>query len=418
MGDEEAGPSSSGHSSPTSNTSTTPPPPTQPPPPPPHPQACAACKHQRRRCTPECRLARYFPADQPVRFRNAHRLFGIKNILRVMASASEELRDDAMKSVVYESDAWVLDPVGGAAGIVKGLSQELARVKAELDAVKRLIELHRRAAAQQQQQPPVAVASNGGFLPSPPPPQEQQPLFLPPPPPTMMLQDGHYDDETVEDDYLVDPPAMLLRRRRRRRNAMGMDMRLLPTSRKKATSTLPPLVSPPISMAQPWRPFVADISPVAVADVDDPPGACAACAHLGRACPPGCPLARCFPAAGDQPAGGQLFRNAFRLFGVGNVVGFLLAAGGDPGKRRDAVASVAYEADARADDPVRGAHGVVMDLERQLDCLKAELATAQSALARHRQYAQPPPPPPNALDRARALNYFCHGCCGDVDGAA
>ncbi|XP_052160763.1 LOB domain-containing protein 11-like [Oryza glaberrima] len=162
MGDEEAGPSSSGHSSPTSNTSTTPPPqPPPPPPPPPHPQACAACKHQRRRCTPECRLARYFPANQPARFRNAHRLFGIKNILRVMASASEELRDDAMKSVVYESDAWVIDPVGGAAGIVKGLSQELARLKAELDAVKGLIELHRRAAAQQQQQPPVAVASNG-----------------------------------------------------------------------------------------------------------------------------------------------------------------------------------------------------------------------------------------------------------------
>ncbi|BAB91791.1 lateral organ boundaries (LOB) domain protein-like [Oryza sativa Japonica Group] len=211
MGDEEAGPSSSGHSSPTSNTSTTPPPqPPPPPPPPPHPQACAACKHQRRRCTPECRLARYFPANQPARFRNAHRLFGIKNILRVMASASEELRDDAMKSVVYESDAWVIDPLGGAAGIVKGLSQELARLKAELDAVKGLIELHRRAAAQQQQQPPVAVASNGGFLPSPPPPPQgqQQLLFLPPPPPTMMLQDGHCDDETVEDDYLVDPPAV------------------------------------------------------------------------------------------------------------------------------------------------------------------------------------------------------------------
>ncbi|EEE54842.1 hypothetical protein OsJ_02300 [Oryza sativa Japonica Group] len=108
----------------------------------------------------------------------------------------------------------------------------------------------------------------------------------------------------------------------------------------------------------PWpnlgRPFVAEISPVAVADDDDPPAACAACAHLGRPCPTGCPLARCFPAAGDQPADGRLFRNAFRLFGVGNVVGFLLAAGGDPGKRRDAAVSVAYEADARADDPVRG----------------------------------------------------------------
>uniref|UniRef100_A0A0E0JKB9 LOB domain-containing protein n=1 Tax=Oryza punctata TaxID=4537 RepID=A0A0E0JKB9_ORYPU len=213
MGDE-ADPSSSGHS-PSSNTSTTPPPPPQPPPllalPPPHPQACAACKHQRRRCTPECRLARYFPADQPARFRNAHRLFGIKNILKIMGAATEELRDDAMKSVVYESDAWVLDPVGGAAGIVKGLSQELTRVKAELATVKGLLELHRRAAAQQQ--PPVAaVDPNGGFLPLPPPPQAQL-LFLPPPPPPILLeqpaalQDGHYDDGTVEDDYLVDLPA-------------------------------------------------------------------------------------------------------------------------------------------------------------------------------------------------------------------
>uniref|UniRef100_A0A0D9ZQX6 LOB domain-containing protein n=1 Tax=Oryza glumipatula TaxID=40148 RepID=A0A0D9ZQX6_9ORYZ len=34
---------------------------------------------------------------------------------------------------------------------------------------------------------------------------------------------------------------------------------------------------------------------------DDPSAAYAACAHLGRTCPPGCPLARYFPAAGDQP---------------------------------------------------------------------------------------------------------------------
>uniref|UniRef100_A0A0D9ZQX9 LOB domain-containing protein n=1 Tax=Oryza glumipatula TaxID=40148 RepID=A0A0D9ZQX9_9ORYZ len=77
------------------------------------------------------------------------------------------------------------------------------------------------------------------------------------------------------------------------------------------------------------------------------------------------------------------------------------------------MASVAYEADAQAADPVRGADGVVLDLERQLDCLKTDLATTQSKLALYRRrYAEPPPADAAAaatagtdtLDRARALN--------------
>nr|CAD1818355.1 unnamed protein product [Ananas comosus var. bracteatus] len=46
--------------------------------------ACAACKHQRRKCTADCPLALYFPADQPKQFQNAHRLFGVSNILRIL----------------------------------------------------------------------------------------------------------------------------------------------------------------------------------------------------------------------------------------------------------------------------------------------------------------------------------------------
>ncbi|KAF0916267.1 hypothetical protein E2562_005883 [Oryza meyeriana var. granulata] len=153
-------------------------------------------------CTPDCKLARYFPADQLARFRNAHRLYGIKNILRIMGTAREEMRDDAMKSIIYESDAWAIDPARGAAGIVTNLTQEVARLEAELAAVNRQLDLHRRAAAQQLP-----------FLQLPTFPttilQEQ-------PPPPAAQQDGQYDvvygrppydGQPVEDDYLVEPPS-------------------------------------------------------------------------------------------------------------------------------------------------------------------------------------------------------------------
>uniref|UniRef100_A0A8I6XUG6 LOB domain-containing protein n=1 Tax=Hordeum vulgare subsp. vulgare TaxID=112509 RepID=A0A8I6XUG6_HORVV len=89
--------------------------------------ACAACKHQRRRCTAECPLARYFPHDRPGLFRSAHRLFGVSNILKTLRRAGPDRahRDDAMRGIAYEAAAWDAYPSGGCLPVIAALESQL-----------------------------------------------------------------------------------------------------------------------------------------------------------------------------------------------------------------------------------------------------------------------------------------------------
>ncbi|MCO5598011.1 hypothetical protein L7F22_052100 [Adiantum nelumboides] len=102
-------------------------------------QACAACKYQRRKCAPDCPLAPYFPPDHPKQFLNVHRLFGVSNVLRILRQVSPSLKADAIKSIVYEADAWERDPVHGCLGLisllrnqVEDLQLELARARSQI----------------------------------------------------------------------------------------------------------------------------------------------------------------------------------------------------------------------------------------------------------------------------------------------
>nr|XP_051211623.1 LOB domain-containing protein 25-like [Lolium perenne] len=126
-----------------------------PPPSPPAPrQSCAACKHQRRLCTANCILAPYFPADCPTRFRNAHRLFGVKNILRLLEEAGPENRDDCARSIIYESNARAEYPVHGCGGIARSLEDQWEREAAELDMLRRRLAACRETCCLPQPQPP------------------------------------------------------------------------------------------------------------------------------------------------------------------------------------------------------------------------------------------------------------------------
>ncbi|XP_020191288.2 protein ASYMMETRIC LEAVES 2-like [Aegilops tauschii subsp. strangulata] len=89
--------------------------------------ACAACKHQRRRCTAECPLARYFPHDRPGLFRSVHRLFGVSNILKTLRRAGPDRarRDDAMRGLAYEAAAWDANPAGGCLPAIVALESQL-----------------------------------------------------------------------------------------------------------------------------------------------------------------------------------------------------------------------------------------------------------------------------------------------------
>ncbi|RAL46856.1 hypothetical protein DM860_005135 [Cuscuta australis] len=102
--------------------------------------ACAACKHQRRKCHSDCMLAPYFPATDPRTFINAHRLFGIRNIVKTLRKIDDDdKKDDAMKALIFEADMRQKFPVHGCVQYIAHLSRrlqeaedELARVRAQL----------------------------------------------------------------------------------------------------------------------------------------------------------------------------------------------------------------------------------------------------------------------------------------------
>ncbi|XP_051133144.1 LOB domain-containing protein 27-like [Andrographis paniculata] len=112
-------------------------------------QACAACKYQRRRCTPKCLLAPFFPADQPKMFRNVHRLFGVKNIQNLLKDLSPDHKAMAMaiKSIKFHANMRDKYPVLGCLVEIRHLTYQIQMVEEELQAV-----LHQIAYFRQQSQ--------------------------------------------------------------------------------------------------------------------------------------------------------------------------------------------------------------------------------------------------------------------------
>ncbi|XP_050230734.1 LOB domain-containing protein 22 [Mercurialis annua] len=115
-------------------------------------QACAACKYQRRKCAPDCILAPYFPHDRQRQFLNAHKLFGVSNITKIIKNLNQPDKDEAMRTIIFQSDVRANDPVGGCYRIIRELQRQIEFHKAELDLVLHQLALCRAQQQQQQQQ--------------------------------------------------------------------------------------------------------------------------------------------------------------------------------------------------------------------------------------------------------------------------
>ncbi|KAH8480203.1 hypothetical protein H0E87_030450, partial [Populus deltoides] len=89
-----------------------------------HP-ACASCKHQRKRCTEDCALAPYFPAEKTQEFQAVHKVFGVSNVVKLVKDVSEERRKETADSLVWEALCRQNDPVLGCYGKFKRLKEEL-----------------------------------------------------------------------------------------------------------------------------------------------------------------------------------------------------------------------------------------------------------------------------------------------------
>ncbi|XP_057969529.1 LOB domain-containing protein 22-like [Malania oleifera] len=99
------------------------------------PQACASCKHQRKKCDDGCELAPYFPATKFQDFQNAHRLFGVGNIIKILNSIEPHHRAAAADSIIQEAKIWKDDPVHGCLGLVQSLQSQIGLCEKELDAI-------------------------------------------------------------------------------------------------------------------------------------------------------------------------------------------------------------------------------------------------------------------------------------------
>ncbi|XP_057449491.1 LOB domain-containing protein 36 [Lotus japonicus] len=98
---------------------------------------CAACKFLRRKCTQECVFAPYFPPDNPQRFAYVHKVFGASNVAKLLNELNAAQRDDAVKSLAYEAEARLRDPVYGCVGLISVLQHKLRQIQVELNTAKK-----------------------------------------------------------------------------------------------------------------------------------------------------------------------------------------------------------------------------------------------------------------------------------------
>lgn len=98
-------------------------------------QACSRCRYQRRKCTSDCLLAPYFPPDKPKIFQNAHKLFGVGNILKLLKNLDETQKMEAMRSIIYEANIRDKFPVHGCLGVIMQYQYQIQQMEEELQLV-------------------------------------------------------------------------------------------------------------------------------------------------------------------------------------------------------------------------------------------------------------------------------------------
>lgn len=114
--------------------------------------------------------------------------------------------------------------------------------------------------------------------------------------------------------------------------------------------------------------------------------ACAACRFQRRKCAENCPLAPYFPAHNYQQ-----FINAYKIFGVNKIVKALISVG--PTFRDDAMTSLIYSANARAQDPVGGCKQIIDSLQAQITFYENQLNAIRAQIAAFRAGASTGFPP-------------------------
>ncbi|CAN6461736.1 unnamed protein product [Victoria cruziana] len=93
---------------------------------------CAGCKRLRRKCTADCIFVPYFPATEPEKFAEVHRVFGASNVTKMLRDIPVSQRGDAVSSLVFEARTRLKDPVYGCVSTIAALQHQVTQLQAEL----------------------------------------------------------------------------------------------------------------------------------------------------------------------------------------------------------------------------------------------------------------------------------------------
>ncbi|KAF5744406.1 LOB domain-containing protein 6 [Tripterygium wilfordii] len=94
---------------------------------------CAGCRLLRRKCKRlECVFAPFFPPDEPQKFAKVHKVFGAGNVAKLLKRLHHSKREDAVKSLAYEAEMRLRDPVYGCVGVICLLQHQLRQLQTDL----------------------------------------------------------------------------------------------------------------------------------------------------------------------------------------------------------------------------------------------------------------------------------------------
>uniref|UniRef100_A0A3Q7H7R3 LOB domain-containing protein n=1 Tax=Solanum lycopersicum TaxID=4081 RepID=A0A3Q7H7R3_SOLLC len=112
---------------------------------------CAACKHQRKKCEPNCQLAPYFPCTKDEDFLNVYRLFGVNNTIKHLNSVADDEKAKLVESLILEAKIRKENPVHGCLAIERKLRGEIEALEKELELVKNNISFCKKISMLQMQ---------------------------------------------------------------------------------------------------------------------------------------------------------------------------------------------------------------------------------------------------------------------------
>ena len=100
---------------------------------------CDACKFLRKKCEIDCVFAPYFCHEQgAAHFSAIHRMFGARNVSKLLTHLPVSDRGEAALSIAYEAQARDQDPIYGCVAHIFALQQQVISLQSHLAFLKEL----------------------------------------------------------------------------------------------------------------------------------------------------------------------------------------------------------------------------------------------------------------------------------------